>query len=374
MTFWIIAGVVTLITIAITLLPVLSTAQTAGSVLEFDKEIYKARLTEIEQEFKAGKINEAEYKYTLAEEGRRFLALASTATKKEKSSGRKLNNSTSLGVVFALVTIPVVAILGYNQWGSLNALDRPLQARLDADPRGQTVQELLQRAERQLSKRPDDARGWLVVAPVYMRLNRPADAANAYRNAIRISGATAELQTALGEALSVAASGVVTEEARALFASAVEKEPDNAKASFFLAIALNQSADFEKSISAWQDLIKKSPPNAPWLDVARKQLEFAQSQLNPDAPGNPTAQDIEEAGSLSKGDRQEFINSMVNRLKDELLENPQNKPGWQRIIRSYTVLGRKDDALNAIKTARSVFKDDKEFLAELERNERALKN
>ena len=315
-----------------------------------------------------------EHKYTLAEEGRRFLALASTVTSPSGGETKISSKPAIIGAAFAFIAICGVGFAGYSQWGSLNNRDQPLQARLDADPRGQSVQELLQRAERQLSKKPNDARGWLVVAPVYMRLNRPADAANAFRNAIRINGASDDLQTALGEALSVVAGGVVTDEAHKLFSAAVATNPTNSKAKFFLAIALNQSRDFEKSVSAWESLIAKSPPNSPWLNVAQQQLAFAQTNLNDNAPGNPTADDIKEAGKLSTGDRKEFINSMVARLEEELRDDPNNKPGWQRIIRSYSVLGRKDDALAAIKTAKNVFKDDKAFIAELERNEQTLNN
>ncbi len=374
MTFWIIAGALTLLVIVITLLPVFGAAKAPDSALEYDKEIYKARLAEIEQEFVAGKISKKEHKYTLAEEGRRFLALASTVTSPLGGETKISSKPAIIGAAFAFIAICGVGFAGYSQWGSLNNRDQPLQARLDADPRGQSVQELLQRAERQLSKKPNDARGWLVVAPVYMRLNRPADAANAFRNAIRINGASDDLQTALGEALSVVAGGVVTDEAHKLFSAAVATNPTNSKAKFFLAIALNQSRDFEKSVSAWESLIAKSPPNSPWLNVAQQQLAFAQTNLNDNAPGNPTADDIKEAGKLSTGDRKEFINSMVARLEEELRDDPNNKPGWQRIIRSYSVLGRKDDALAAIKTAKNVFKDDKAFIAELERNEQTLNN
>ncbi len=374
MTFWIVAGALTLLVIVITLLPVFGAAKAPDSALEYDKEIYKARLAEIEQEFAAGKISKKEHKYTLAEEGRRFLALASTITSPSKGETKISNKPAIIGAAFAFIAVCGVGFAGYNQWGSPNNRDQPLQARLDADPRGQSVQELLQRAERQLSKKPNDARGWLVVAPVYMRLNRPADAANAIRNAIRINGANDDLQTALGEALSVVAGGVVTDEAHKLFSAAAKTNPANSKAKFFLAIALNQSRDFEKSITAWKSLIAKSPPNSPWLNVAQQQLAFAQNNLNGSVPGNPTADDIKEAGKLSTGDRKEFINSMVARLEEELRDNPNNKAGWQRIIRSYSVLGRKDDALAAIKTAKNVFKDDKAFIAELERNEQTLNN
>ncbi len=328
-------------------------------------------MAEIETEHDLGKITDEEYEYTLAEEGRRLLALANSSDTKSRpmtTSGKV----AVFGALLAIVLIPLIALIGYSSWGAANLSDQPLQARLEADPRGQSIQVLLQRAERQLQKNPSDARGWLVVAPVYMRLNRPQEAATAFRNAMRILGPSAELQTQLGEAIAVSASGVVTEEARILFEKAAAADPNSAKPKFFLAIAKNQAGEYEEAVAAWEELIAKSSPSAPWLDVAKQQLQFAKSKLNPDAPGNPTREDIEAAGEMSASERQDFINSMVDRLAGELEDNPNNKPGWRRIIRSLGVLGRKEDALDAITTAQQVFRDDEEFLKELEQNKQAL--
>jgi len=372
MTFWIIAGLLTLITIVVTVLPVFAKTQTPGSSLDYDKEIYKSRLLEIEADLSLGKVTKGEYEYTLAEEGRRFLALANADQPKNTFVGLSPSRSATIGAFTAIILIPLIAIGSYSRLGAIDTPDQPLIARLNADPGGQSIQILLQRAESQLAKNPADGRGWLVVAPVYMRLNRPRDAANAFRNAIRILGPTAELQTQLGEALAVSDGGVITEEARLLFEQAAASDPSNTKPQFFLAIALNQAGQFEEAVIAWNKVIANSPPDAPWVNIARQQLKLAQEKISPDAPGNPTTEDIKAASELSPTERQDFINSMVDRLAGELEDNPQNKPGWRRIIRSLTVLKRNDDALEAIETAMLVFKDDAEFLAELEEIKLAL--
>lgn len=372
MIFWIVAGLLTLVTIIVTVLPVFAKTRMPGSSLDFDKEIYKARLVEIEADLSLGKITKEEYEYTLAEEGRRFLALANADQPTNISIRLSPTKSATIGAIMAIVLIPLITFGGYSRLGAFDTPDQPLIARINADPSGQSIQVLLQRAENQLAKNPSDGRGWLVVAPVYMRLNRPGDAANAFRNAIRIMGPTAELQTQLGEALAVSGGGVITEEARLLFEKAATSDPANTKPQFFLAIALNQSGQFEKAAKAWNKVIANSPPGAPWVDIARQQLKLAQAEISPDAPGNPTADDVKAASELTSTERQDFINSMVDRLAGELEDNPQNKPGWRRIIRSLTVLKRKDDALEAIETAMLVFKDDTEFLAELEKNKLAL--
>ena len=72
--------------------------------------------------------------------------------------------------------------------------DEPLAARLSAPqtPPGAPdadMRTLIARAEARLKAHPEDGRGWDVLAPIYLRLNRRGDAVGAFRNAIRILGA-----------------------------------------------------------------------------------------------------------------------------------------------------------------------------------------
>ena len=60
-----------------------------------------------------------------------------------------------------------------------------------------------------------------MIAPVYMRLERYADAAHAYSEALRLLGEDPMRRAAYGEALVAAAGGVVTDEARAAFERAL---------------------------------------------------------------------------------------------------------------------------------------------------------
>src|SRR5215469_12480683 len=68
---------------------------------------------------------------------------------------------------------------------------------------------LIAQVEAHLAANPEDARGWEVLAPVYLRLGRFDDAVKARRNALRYGGETAERQADLGEALVGSANGVV---------------------------------------------------------------------------------------------------------------------------------------------------------------------
>ena len=84
-----------------------------------------------------------------------------------------------------------------------------------------------------------------MLAPIYLRMRRFAEAENAFRNAIRLEGATAARESGLGEAIASAAGGLVSSDAQAAFDRALKLEPGNPKASFYLATALAQEGGME---------------------------------------------------------------------------------------------------------------------------------
>jgi cytochrome c-type biogenesis protein CcmH len=121
---------------------------------------------------------------------------------------------------------------------------------------------LIAQVEDHLSSHPDDGRGWEVIAPVYLRLGRFDDAVKARRNALKLSGTTAERESALGEALVFAANGVVTAEAKAAFERAIALDANGVQARYCLDLAAEQdslgrreflsgAADLRRDDAAW---------------------------------------------------------------------------------------------------------------------------
>ena len=51
---------------------------------------------------------------------------------------------------------------------------------------------------------------------------------------------------------------------------------------------------------------------------------------------------------MSPADRQAMIESMVQGLADRLDQKGDDLAGWLKLVRAYTVLDRKDDALKAL--------------------------
>ncbi len=387
MMFWIIAAVIAFVATASALVPLMRTRKGQFNNADFDAEIYKARIKEIDHDLEINRISRQEADAAKAEEGRRLIAASHGESEADPHSeitgaGPVSQGFRKLSAAAIVLFIPIASVLVYMATGSPSTPDQSLAARMDIDPERQNITRLLERAEARLVEKPSDGKGWEVLAPVYLRLGRVQDSIDAYRNTIRLLGETPERITSLGEALVIGANGVVSAEAQKLFEKASAQVPGEPKPRFYLALALGQSGQHKEAVATWRQLLKDAPKDSPWVPVAESGLKEQLAKLqaaggqveSQDGLPGPTNEDVKAADAMSETDRKAMINDMVTNLAEKMREDPTNIKGWQRLIRSYTVLGRTDDALNAIKEARIALPDNGEFLDQLNAAEKMLQS
>src|SRR5690606_26085543 len=145
--------------------------------------------------------------------------------------------------------------------------------------------ELVARAERHLDANPEDGRGWEVLAPIYSRIGRHAEAAEAPANAIRLPCSTAAREPAHGAALTAAAGGATTPDAKAAFDRALTLEPKNLRARFLMAAALAQEGSRDEAVAAFSAILADLPEASPW----RPTITQALADLGGTPPPGPTA-------------------------------------------------------------------------------------
>jgi cytochrome c-type biogenesis protein CcmH len=177
--------------------------------------------------------------------------------------------------------VPAGAIAVYLALGSPQMPGEPLQARLSAIHNDRSIASLVTQVEEHLAQNPSDARGYAVLAPVYLELGRLDDAVNARHKVLALAGETSDRQADLGEALTAAAKGIVTAEAKSVFERAVTLNANEPKARFYLGVAAMQDGDRAKAASIWQDMLKSAPSDAPWVGTVQQAL--AQIGVTPPA-------------------------------------------------------------------------------------------
>ena len=337
-----------------------------------DIAVYRDQLDEIVRDRAAGLIGEAEADAAKVEVSRRLLAAADAeGLRQERGSPQRHRRVTA---VIALLLLPLGATALYLMLGSPRLPGAPLAERVAAAQENAPVVKLVAQVEAHLEKNPNDARGFAVLAPVYLRLGRFTDAVNANRKVIALAGETAERQADLGEALTAAANGIVTAEAKTAFERAVALDANEMKATFFIGLAAQQDGDKAKASAIWRGMLAKAPPAAPWIATVQQALasvgekvEAAPAAPTPDAaqPG-PSAADIAAAAKLSEQERGDMIRGMVAQLADRLKQNGGDLDGWQRLLRAYMVLGERDKAQAAAGDARKALAGDADKLRKIE--------
>jgi cytochrome c-type biogenesis protein CcmH len=225
-------------------------------------------------------------------------------------------------------------------------------------PQNASILTLVSQAEAHLDRNPNDARGYAVLAPVYLRLGRFDDAVKARENALAYNGETADRQAGLGEALVAAAQGIVTAAAGKAFTRAVELDPQQPMSRFYLGLAAEQDGRKTEAADIWRKLLADAPADANWPTFVREALAridpVAAKALAPKetAEPGPSAADMTAAAAMKPEERQAMVRGMVDRLAERLKGNGADVDGWLRLLRAYMVLGERDKAQSAAVDAR----------------------
>jgi cytochrome c-type biogenesis protein CcmH len=367
MWFWIVAALLTLGASLAILSPMLRSGEAAAAAGAYDIEVYRDQLAELDRDADRGLIRPTEAEEARAEIGRRILRAGRSRNSARRTGGGR---SGRLLASAAVLAVPLVSWSLYGVLGSPDLPSEPLAARLAKNPADSTIDELVARAERHLASVPSDVRGWDVLAPIYVRMSRFSDAANAYRTAISLGGSNAAREAGLGEALAAEQGGMISADAAAAFEKALAIDPKDAKARFFLATAQAQHGKTDEAAGNWRAMLNDLPPDSPWRSAVEQALAaLADGSSAPPASGTsgPTRDQVAAADSMSAGDRAAMIEGMVARLDDELRKNPADPEGWRRLVRSYVVLGRKTEAQDALKRGVAALGADSAAARELDR-------
>jgi cytochrome c-type biogenesis protein CcmH len=377
MMLWVILALMTITALGAVVWPLVRARGTAAA--GSDLAVYRDQLEEIERDRSEHRIEPDEADAARVEVSRRLLAAANAESATPQSAGATGRRRFG-AVAVAGVVIPLMAVALYGLLGSPELPGQPLASRapnseeaLEKSPIGQ----LLARVESHLAENPNDGRGWEVIAPVYMKLERYDDAAKARRQAILLLGETPARDVDLGEAITAAANGVISDEAKVAFDRAIKLDAENYKAQFYLGLAAEQDGNMVEASRIWQGLIANSPADAPWLVIVRQALErvdapaaaalpAAPKMAAPKAEPGPRPDDVAAAGEMTDAQRSQMIRGMVDRLASRLHENGADLDGWLRLLRAYKVLGENAKAKEAIAEARAALANEPDQLRRLD--------
>jgi cytochrome c-type biogenesis protein CcmH len=388
MIFWIVV-VVLLIGVAVSVAwPLVSGRSDAREEVDFDIEVFRDQLTELDREHREGRLLYVEAEAAKAEISRRILA-ADAARKGDGGAGVERHPAAAVLLAVLLVGSAVTA---YSYTGSPNQPSRPYAEREDerkqrtAGTRGQqmNLSALAGRLKKRLSEDAESVQGWQLLARTYMTMGNFAEAVPAFERLIALNGANSGTFASYGEAIALAAQGSVTSKSQAAFREALAMNFKEPTARFYIALADWQGGEHRKAYDGWLSLMAETPVDAAWAGILQQRLTEASEKLGLDvaalpkplppssslesgaresAPGEsaaqrlggPTGEDVAAAQKMLPKERQEMIRGMVAGLAAKLEDDPANFEGWKRLIRSYSVLGEKVLAKEALDKALAQF-------------------
>lgn len=179
-----------------------------------------------------------------------------------------------MGIVrMVLLGLCAVALAGGAGFIVLRSLDEPPTApphiRLPANADLATVEAAVLRT-------PDDTQAWVRLGDARMAAQEFQQAAEAYRRASELSPAVASIWSAQGEALVMAAprnGPPISGAALTALRRALELDPKDGRARYFLAAKRDIDGDHAGAIDDWLALLADTPPGTPWADTVRQTIE-----------------------------------------------------------------------------------------------------
>jgi cytochrome c-type biogenesis protein CcmH len=322
-----------------------------------DLLVYRDQLDEIRRDEAASLIGKAESEAARVEVSRRLIAAAqATATKSTPGSATWYRRAT---LAAALLLLPLGAGATYLRLGSPNLEPVAINAGPGAPPLPSSMEQTVVEVEAQLARDPTDGRGWEMLAPIYLRQGRFDDAVTARRNALRIFGPDAARLGDLGEAMVMAADGVVTAEAKSLFERAAADDPEDVMAQYYLGLTAKQDGHRDEAEKRWRSLLARAEEGAEWVPMVKNALARIDEKTPAVADASPQPGD-------------DAIEAMVERLAERLQQDGSDVAGWVKLVRSYRVLGMAEKVEAATAEAHTALASDPESLKRLDQGLQAL--
>ncbi len=394
LTFWIVAVAAALIAAAFVARPLFAREEEAAPRAAHDAQVFRDQLKELERDVARGVVSPEDAETTRIDISRRLLA--ADAESREIGAGARTapRGVSRAAAALLILAAPAGAALLYAEVGAPGAEDAPFAQRGDEGRPSQEEAErmlagreapppadgaaaaeftsLVKQLEARLAEAPNDQQGVFLYARSLMNLGRFADAWPQFGKLIELrrGKVEADIYAGYAEGMILAAGGYVSPEAETALLETLKREPTNPSARYYVGRLHAQQGELKLAEAIWGKLLAESEPTAPWVPAIRAEMaELGLAPVGADGLPGPTLDEMKAAGSLPPQDREQMVADMVGRLAERLEAEGGTVAEWQRLIRSYSVLGRNGDARDALEKARAAFANDPAALSALERGD-----
>lgn len=263
---------------------------------------YRGRMAELEADYKAGNLDEDNYRQVRDELAGSLLDEVGERTQADNTSPDFRRTAPRVVAIASLVLVPLLSVLLYQHWGALAEVEQyqAMQEVPDTEEgRAQEMARLADQLRERLEANPENPEGWAMLGRTYMNLNRHGDAAWAFeQRAGQLSDDDSAAATAWGlaaQARFFESQGTMNDSVMAAIEKARDLNPDEVNALGLLGVNAFEQQNYEQAIEYWQR-IEKTAPNHPQLPSIRQGIAAAYDRLGVDAPEPEPAAELSPRG------------------------------------------------------------------------------
>jgi cytochrome c-type biogenesis protein CcmH len=217
--------------------------------------IYRDQLAELERDFAAGGLNQADYEESRRELQRRLIEDAGTET----ATAARAQPARKSAVLIGLA-LPLAAALIYFALGNVPALSP--QSAQKPKVTAEQIEDMVAKLAARMEQNPEDSKGWIMLARSYKAMGRYEEATRAFGKAEKAIGEDPHMLSEYAEALALATGGSLRGRPSELLARALKLDPNYPDALILAGTAAYEREDYATAVVLWERLLKQLPPES----------------------------------------------------------------------------------------------------------------
>lgn len=309
---------------------------------------FKAQLSEIDADEKAGAIDAENAASARLELQRRLLRASENADSGKAATGNSLGSKPLVALV-AAVSVAAAGLYVLLGAPSVPSAPRTLaenQQKQFVEETGMSISEAFDRMQQGLNAAPGDTEARQMLGRLARLARASGDnvtAANAFNQLAQLEPGNPNWKASELEAFIAHGRGQITPAARLVLAELLSISSDHPAGQYYLGMLRLQAGDQDGARAIWTALADRSSADAPWMPQLRQQL----ASLGV-APPALSEEDVAVVDAMTDAEREDFMRQMLARLEARLESNAQDPAGWLMLARSKLALGDRNGAITAL--------------------------
>lgn len=273
--FWIAAGLLTLLVLAVLCWPLLRRRQAGhASRKAINTAIYRDQMVDIDRDLANGALTEADHAIARDELERRVLEDVADDAPTTANAPRRLPR-TALVLSAAL---PVAAVALYFVLGTPAALDPAVQQ--NATPTAAEVEKMVATLAARLEQNPNNPEGWVMLGRSYKAMGRFDEAARAFDRAGPVIESEPELMLDVAELSAELNKGKIDGKGLELLQRVLKEQPDNPQALVLAGTNAFFRQNYADAVRHWERLLAMVPPDSQDAQNLSAGIDRARSLMN----------------------------------------------------------------------------------------------